>query len=163
MKKIESNMLFEYNDENVYCIEDDIFYTKITSKYGVKVCDFILLKDNNLIFIEAKSSIPKNNNDKEEFTLDIKKKFMDSLILYLGVINDRKNTISRIIHKNMKNSNLFKKKIKLLLIVNNVEKGNLETIRDYLSIKLRDFIYMFSIENILVINHEQAKSKGLIK
>jgi len=163
MKKIESNMLFEYNDENVYCIEDDSFYTKITSKYGVKVCDFILLKDNNLIFIEAKSSIPKNNNDKEEFTLDIKKKFMDSLILYLGVINDRKNTISRIIHKNMKNSNLFKKKIKLLLIVNNVEKGNLETIRDYLSIKLRDFIYMFSIENILVINHEQAKSKGLIK
>lgn len=163
MKKIESNMLFEYNDENVYCIEDDSFYTKITSKYGVKVCDFILLKDNNLIFIEAKSYIPKNNNDKEEFTLDIKKKFMDSLILYLGVINDRKNTISRIIHKNMKNSNLFKKKIKLLLIVNNVEKGNLETIRDYLSIKLRDFIYMFSIENILVINHEQAKSKGLIK
>ena len=137
-------MLFEYNDENVYCIEDDSFYTKITSKYGVKVCDFILLKDNNLIFIEAKSSIPKNNNDKEEFTLDIKKKIMDSLILYLGVINDRKNTISTIIHENMKNSNLFKKKIKLLLIVNNVEKRNLETMSGLFVDKMKRFyLYVF--------------------
>ena len=50
--------LFNSNHINTYYIEKDDLYTSI--KNGVKIVEFISFKGNQLLFIEAKKSRPKN-------------------------------------------------------------------------------------------------------
>ena len=52
----ESNMRFQYDDENIYRIENADIITKIE---GCKACEFIALKDDKILVVEAKSSSPK--------------------------------------------------------------------------------------------------------
>ena len=159
----ESNMEFTFEKNSYYSVEEDIFYSKLTSKYGVKISDFIVLKNNTLIFIEAKSSAPKNVEDLKSFCEDIYNKFLDTILVYVGVLNNRKNTISNNITNNMKNINVLKKEIKLMLIINGLEKKYLQDIQLVLEKSLRKLKYMFSIQSLILMNDIQAKSKGFIK
>lgn len=95
MKIIESGM--EFVTDNIFHIEKSSEYTNLGE--GVKSVEFIRSVDNNLFFIEAKSSFPNPNNvtpnsDKEhktgtelfnEAVSDICEKFMHSLNLYSAI------------------------------------------------------------------------------
>ena len=96
--KIESEMKF-ITDDFSYIMEDDSFYKKMSSKYGTKDVDFIVTRNNKLLFIEAKKSSPIR---LEEYTNEIVTKFTDSLIIFIGILFDRKNTKSTIITEQMK-------------------------------------------------------------
>jgi len=160
--KLESNMNFKFEKEYYYNIEEDSFYNKITSKYSAKVCDFITLIDSDLIFIEAKSSSPKDKEELESYMKDIYQKFLDSIMIYTSVLFDRKNTSSSNIIESMKKQSYLKKDIKLVLVINGMCKKALIDIKNVLEKSLRKLKYLFSISELIVINDVQAKSKGIV-
>jgi len=160
--RFESNMLFCFEKNYYYSIEEDMFYKKITSRYQAKVCDFIVYKEREILFIEAKSSAPKNKEDLNNFAQDIYQKFLDSLLIFIATKNDRKNTYSKNMSENLKKVSL-KSDIKLVLIINNMAKKDLSFLKEFLSRKMRKFLYIFSISDIVVMNDLQAKSKNIIK
>lgn len=73
----ESKMMFgEFDKEKVFIIEKSNLYKSLGK--GVKIAEFVLLQDlNKLIFLEAKSSSPRDTN-KIRFD-----EFIDFLNLYL--------------------------------------------------------------------------------
>ena len=154
----ESSMSFIL-PENSYRIDQDNFYNSKLLK-GVKDCDFIMYKDNQLLFLEAKTSAPR---DLKEYIEEITQKFRDSLLIYIAVIFNRKNTQSNIISNELSKKHLLKKPIKFILVIKNITKQHVIPIKDKLNIELRQFNRTFSIEeNIIVINEVQARSKGLV-
>lgn len=55
----ESDMEFgTYQEKQVFRIEESEQYTKKLRQQGVRCCEFILLRSNKLLFIEAKKVIP---------------------------------------------------------------------------------------------------------
>jgi len=154
----ESSMDFILS-ENTYKIDQDYFYNSKLLK-GVKDCDFIMYKENQLLFLEAKTNAPKQ---LDEYIVEISQKFRDSLLVYIAVIFNRKNTQSTIISKELNKTHLLKINIKLVLVIKNIAKQYLVPIRDALNKELRCFNSAFSIEeNVIVLNEEQARSKGLV-
>lgn len=162
IKKLESNMNFIFDENIYYSIEEDNFYNKITSRYGAKVCDFIIKKEKDLLFIEAKSSAPKDKQELNIYIQEISQKFLDSILIYLGVVFERKNTISKNINNNMKNKKFLEGSIKLVIVINGLPKKSLQDIQNVFQKIMRKLVYIFSINSIIVMNNEQAKSKGLV-
>lgn len=61
----ESEMDFgPYKEEDVFYIEKSNLYNNLKPK--VKIAEFILKRNNALIFVEAKSSVPNPNGEKPE-------------------------------------------------------------------------------------------------
>ena len=55
---VESGMQFGlYSDENVFRIEKSPQYQQKLMPNGVKSCEFVLLRDNTLFFVEAKTIV----------------------------------------------------------------------------------------------------------
>lgn len=158
----ESNMNFIFDDSYYYSIEEDGFYKKVTSKYGAKVCDFITYKNENLLFIEAKNSAPQSKDELHAFANEVSQKFIDSIFIYIGVVYDRDNTPSNIITSQMNNRKLLESHIKLILVINGLPKKALQDIQNIFEKVIKKFKYIFSISSILILNNEQAKSKGMI-
>jgi len=96
------------------------------------------------------------------FAQDIYQKFLDSLLIFIATKNDRKNTFSKNMSENLKKVSL-KSDIKLVLIINNMAKKDLSVLKEFLYRKMRKFLYIFSISDIVVMNDLQAKSKNIIK
>lgn len=81
MEVIESNMTFRFRDDATYHIEKSSEYEKVKSK-GVSCVELITLHRNCICFIEAKSSISKEENESQQkFWNDIRKKDIDSLLM----------------------------------------------------------------------------------
>lgn len=160
MIKYESEMNFIL-DNNSYIMEDDTFYEKMSSKFGTKDVDFIIKRENKLLFIEAKTSSPMNLNN---YTNDIVVKFIDSLYIFTGIILNRKNTQSTIITNEMNRISHIKGSMQLVLIIKNAEKSHLIPIRDLLQKKLRKIIKMYSLEtSVIVMNEAQSREKNFIQ
>ena len=93
MKRItESGMVFQFPAEQIFQIEGSALHRDIGE--GIKTVEFIAcLKDNELDFIEAKSSSPrptKENQDRfEEFISEIADKFIHSFNLYISAFLGR--------------------------------------------------------------------------
>ena len=87
----ESGM--DFIADNTFHIEHSPLYTDKLSGNRIKTVEFIRVKDNNLIFLEAKTTFPKpdDNPNAEEsgrFEIALKKvceKFIHSLNLYSSV------------------------------------------------------------------------------
>jgi len=160
MIKNESGMNFIL-DNYSYIMEDDIFYKKMSSKFGTKDVDFIIKRENKLLFIEAKTSSPK---ELEHYIYEIVIKYIDSLFIFTGIILNRKNTQSSIITPEMNKISHLKGSIQLVLIIKNIEKRHLIPIRDLLQNKLRKIIRMYSLESsVIVMNEAQSKNKNFIQ
>ncbi len=55
----ESDMQFgEYQENLIFQIEDSAQYKEKLRQNGVRSCEFILRRDNNLCFVEAKKVVP---------------------------------------------------------------------------------------------------------
>lgn len=89
----ESDMLFgDFEEESVFQIENSKLHKNVGN--GIKVVEFILLSiENELSFIEAKSSSPKPVKDNiirfNEFINEISDKFIHSFNLYYSAILQR--------------------------------------------------------------------------
>lgn len=95
----ESEMLFgEYEKNNVFRMEKSEQYRKLLMPYGIKICEFLLLRNGNLLFVEAKKSCPNyyeaNSTEEKkqkykEYVDDIAQKMKDSLAFYVNIILER--------------------------------------------------------------------------
>jgi len=160
MIKNESGMNFIL-DNYSYIMEDDIFYKKMSSKFGTKDVDFIIKRGNKLLFMEAKTSSPQ---ELESYITEIVVKYIDSLFIFTGIILDRENTKSSIITQEMNKISHLKGSIQLVLIIKNAEKRHLIPIRDSLQSKLRKIIKIYSLESsVIVMNEVQSKKKNFIQ
>lgn len=123
----ESDMEFgEYQEKQVFRIEESEQYTKKLRQQGVRCCEFILLRSNKLLFIEAKKSYPDPINgiikDKNQYYTDIKEiveKMQHSLDLYANILLNRyvQDGVSEEV-KNIENLEM-----RLVLVIKNADKS----------------------------------------
>ena len=172
----ESGMQFgEYDENQIFRIETSPQYTKSLRNKGIKSCEFILKKDSELFFIEAKSSCPrqvtkdvpddeKENKQKkyEAFIEEIASKMRNSLALYGNILLKRYTQEG--LTSNLVDTDLSAYSIKLILIINrkNEKWKPAPELRDAIEQYLKEEIKIWRTAPFLVITQEEAKEKGLI-
>lgn len=166
----ESEMIFgEYPKDKVFHMEKNEQYRKLLMPYGIKICEFLLLRKETLLFVEAKKSCPnyyeaENTEEKKqkykEYIDDIVQKMKDSLAFYVNVILERyekEGIPEELLEKVLKN-----KKLVFVLVVKNAEKKWLGPFADVFRKKLQHEMKIWHIQSFLVINEETAREKKLI-
>ena len=166
----ESNMQFgEYDEETVFHIEKSNQYKNGLMSNGVKCCEFILKKADTLYFIEAKSSCPnqitaESTEEKRkkynEYIVDITDKMRHSLALYANILLKRHDSTG--VPDKFLETDLSKKQIKLVLVVNKAESGWLAPLKDKLNKELKPESKLWKFTDIYVINEEHARKKNLV-
>lgn len=159
----ESKMLFgPYEEADIFKIETSSINQKAGEKIGI--VEFVLRRnENKILFIEAKSSSPRENTSKErynEFISEITNKFLNSFELYQALLYGRYETDEQI-GKNLKELNWKVSEIKFVLIINGHAKEWLVPIREALIKNMRNFLSIWK-GAIIVLNEEMAKQKHLI-
>lgn len=160
----ESNMRFQYEDESIYCIESADILAKIK---GCKACEFIALKDNNILVVEAKSSSPKpqSQEDFDQYITDITQKFSDTILLYNAIRIGRHGELNlNEIPQNVREIELNNVNYCLYLIVHGHQLAWMQPIQDALKQSLKHLLRLWNIpeRNVKAINDEIALEKGLI-
>ena len=89
---VESGMTFSFADSDVFQIEKSPTYLDLQN--GIKVCECIAADSAKaqIFLIEAKSSFSNPQNNLEHFSSnvsDITEKFINSLLLYYGLLLKR--------------------------------------------------------------------------
>ena len=161
MEFVESYMKFGFDDECFYRIEK----SSALSEY-VKPCEFIILQDSKLCFIEAKSSSPSpGKEDFDKFIGEIVQKFEDSILLYNAVKMKRHGEeASSEIPSNLNTAN-EDIRYRLYLVIHGHKSEWMPPIQDELRNKLRHILNAWNIKDIDVqaVNQDDARNKGLIK
>ncbi len=156
----ESRLNFIVEQEKVFVPEDEDFYKKLSSRASVKICDLIYLrasKSEELLFIEVKSSSPK---DTQDFVKGIRQKFVDSILVYVGAIANRRNTQAKNLPDELKSQTALTKKMRLVLIVKNLKKPEWRgRLRDDLQKECKTLEKLFSLEATQVYDPQLAISK----
>lgn len=161
----ESNMVFgDFEEDKIFQIEKSMLHNKIGN--GIKVVEFILLKDINVLnFIEAKSSSPKPVEDNEvrfnEYIGEISDKFIHSFNLYYSAILKRNKNYEEI-HNNFFELDSSKIKLRFILVIKNHKVEWLMPILDALKKNLAYHNIIWK-SDIIVINEKLAKEYGLVK
>ena len=171
----ESEMNFGPFDENDVCqIEKTALYEKI--KDNVQIAEFILKQNKKLIFIEAKSSSPK----QLQTSATINKGAKDVVVEYpspyiLEIYNKLNNALNLLLSTNLKcaideNNEILDfvdltdfggYKIKFYLVINGHKKEWLTEVQDALQKQLLPQMKIWNID-VKVINDEIAKQYKLI-
>lgn len=162
---IESNMIFgDFEEDKVFKIENSKIHNKIGN--GIKVVEFVLLKnDNELNFIEAKSSSPRPTKYNiirfNEFIDEISDKFIHSFNLFYSTILRRNKDYGEV------NNNFFeldnsKIKLKFILVIKGHEIEWLLPISDALKKKLSYQNTIWKSE-VVVMNDKIANKYNLVK
>lgn len=164
VQSIESSMTFEYDSDYGYRIDELPFYSKMSSKNGVKDCDFVWLKPNKrLWFIEAKSSTPHpydNSVGFADFIADIAIKFNDSIMLYFAMqLNLYKTPQSALPNKFIPFQEF---PIRIILVINAFKIDWLPLVQDKLNIMCKKYRYLASVNEIVVMNDDLARKYKLI-
>ncbi|MBX9598664.1 MAG: hypothetical protein K2X04_08825 [Burkholderiales bacterium] len=164
VQSVESSMTFEYNSDCGYRIDDLPFYTKMSSEYSVKDCDFVWLKQNKeLWFIEAKSSTPHpyTNSDKfASFIDEIVGKFNDSIMLYFAMQLNLSKTPQSLLP--IKFQPFQEQEIRLILVINGFKIEWATSVRDKLNLVCKKFRYLANVQEIVVLNDDLARRRKLI-
>ncbi len=161
---IESQMLFgPYEKNRVFQIEKSDTYNCLPEK--IKTVEFILIcNENNLNFIEAKSSSPKPIRENiirfDEFVKDVSEKFIHSFNLYYSTIVGRQEKFIELSDKFLQLDNR-KITIKFLLIIKGHKIEWLPAIHEELERKLYCHNKIWKID-IAVLNDELAIRHKLV-
>ena len=160
---VESGMSFDISDDKkVYYIEKEDKYCSIKSR-GIASVEVIWLKDEQVLFVEAKKSAPNPDSNEGDnfasFLSDINKKFADSFEIFERVWME--NGLSSYFY----NIDFDKYSIIFLLVINGFNKEWTIPIRDGLEQQIRKDKTFCALwhPRVIVINDQQARSKGLIK
>lgn len=161
---VESNMTFgPFHGEDVFYIEKSELYTAIGR--NVKIAEFILKKDDALIFIEAKSSSPrqlkKEDGSPSDFVVEISDKLRNSFELFMSanlkIADDEKCEASTLIDI----ADIKKYRVKFRLVISGHEKEWLSNIQNALEKNLQAQMNIWKIE-AKVLNDEIAREYRLI-
>lgn len=172
----ESGLRFgEYDEDQVFQIETSEQYTKSLRQNGIKTCEFILRKGEELYFFEAKQSCPRQimkdipDNEKEEkkkrydeFIQEIVLKMRHSLSLYGNIL--LKQYSQDKVPEKLVNPDLSNTQISLVLVIN-PQEGDWEPepeLRDDLQLHLKDEMKIWKIQSLFVITPQQARKKHFI-
>lgn len=161
----ESNMIFgDFEEDTIFQIEKSKLHNKIGN--GIKVVEFIFLRnENELNFIEAKSSSPRPTKDNivrfNEFIEEIVDKFIHSFNLFYSTILKRNKDYGEM------NNNFFEldnsqTKLKLILVIKGHEIEWLLPISDALKKKLSYQNIIWKSE-VIVMNEKIANKYNLVK
>lgn len=160
----ESNMIFgDFQEDEVFKIEMSTLHNKIGS--GIKVVEFVLLRNNNeLNFIEAKSSSPRPTSNNiirfNEFIDEISDKFIHSFNLFYSAILRRNNDYDEISSKFFQLDN-SKTKFKFILVIKGHDIEWLLPISEALKKKLSYQNIIWKSE-VIVMNDNIANKYNLI-
>jgi len=157
---VESGMIFGGHDES------DLFHMEespIREMLGLRTVEFVLRhRDNEILLVEAKSSSPKPGNLEkfDDFIEEIRDKFIHTLDLYFSIIVNRQTADE--MPAGFKTADYSSVKIILLLVINGHQIKWLPPIKDALKARLKRHIKTWLLD-VVVLNHEQAFSHGLIQ
>jgi len=164
----ESEMQFgDYRREQIFYIETSRQYTEKLRNKGIKSCEFILLKENKLYFVEAKKSCPKQitaemeeekRKKYKQYIKGIVLKMKHSLMLYSNIVLQRYSMDG--VPEALRD--LSKADVRLILIVKNAEKKWLAPFQDVLNKEMKDEMLIWKIPSFIVINEETARRKHFI-
>ena len=167
---IESGMCFgPYLDEDLFKIETSSQYTTNLLSNGIKSCEFIVKKNGDICFVEAKTSNPKEIEEEspeekkkkyEAYISDIATKMQDSLDLYLSILLGKYNPDG--VGSNLRYKNLAERDIRFILVIKNAEKGWLPPLQDRLRSEMKRYRLIWKAE-LYVLNAEMACQKGFVQ
>lgn len=121
MKFTVSNMKFEFPNETCWEIDGSKVYDTIRNK-GVKMADFVVLRnDDKLFVVEAKSSAPHFGDAKRfnEFIGDVYEKLTNALTLVVAMHLERYPKHLGSLPPGLQHLKISKVKFYLILVVNN--------------------------------------------
>lgn len=136
---------------------------------GVKSCEFILLRDHAIYFIEAKTSNPKETDEDtpadkiqkyHEYIEDVVDKMKHSVSLYAGILLRRHDSGG--VPEKLMSYDLSGKKIKLVLVVKNAKKEWLIPLQEKLWSTLGAFRVLWNIDGFYAINESTAREKHFV-
>ncbi len=160
----ESNMVFEFPEEDVFRIENCSTVKAIGE--GVKIVEMIVKHNTRLIFIEAKNSSPRpvsgNNVRFDEFMQEIYEKFCNSLILLAGIALNRPFKANSPLPASLTVPTIASMPIHFYLIINNHKEEWLPPLNDELNRLLGAVKKCFAIERVNVLNDLMARKLQLI-
>lgn len=164
MEFVESFMKFSFDDKNIFRIEEDELLTEYE---GLKTCECVVLINDHIAFIEAKSSSPhpKNTDDFNDFIGDIKQKFADSLRLFTEIKSQKhgEQAFNRL-PENIRLNNSESRTYKIFLIIHGHREDWLLGLLDTLREAMRDVVHQWNLRdsNIKVFNEVTALSSKII-
>lgn len=147
-----------FSKDDFFAIEEALQQKKLSSK-GVCSVEFVVKNNNSLIFLEAKTSIPR---DSDIFFTEITEKFEHSLIVLVNALLKR-NDLQNDLPANFTVNDSSLQSIKLLLVIKSVPSDYLQQLTDKLRKALKDVSVLWSIkpQNIQLINEERAVKHNL--
>lgn len=162
----ESNMIFgEYDKNDVFYIEKSEIYNKLKLE-SIKTTEFILLRENKILLIEAKTSTPnfemyKESDEKRKkyinFINDITKKFSDSIDIYSSLLLNYIHSYD--FPESFKTTSA---EIVLVLVIKQAFPTSLKHYKEKLEKELKSKMKIWNIKSLLVISEEKAREKNLV-
>lgn len=157
----ESGMTFSFEENDIFYIEKSERFNKIE---GAKPCECIVMHDDKVFLIEAKSSTPRPQN-KEQFVTfvgEIVQKFTDSYTYYTAAHQKRQQ--SDLVPPNLQSTPLARQNYEFCLIINGHLHEWLPPVLDQLKIMMKKTLKLWGFDDacVKVVNEQEALSKGLI-
>lgn len=160
---IESKMVFgPFNEADIFEIER----SNVNQLIGehIRTVEFIMRRaDEQILFIEAKSSSPQEQTGKErydEFITEIVEKFVQSFEIYHALRYNRYRTDMRI-GEHLLQQEWDKVDIKFVLVIHGHKKEWLPPLREALMKKMREYLKIWK-STVVVLNDEMAMNYHLI-
>ncbi len=163
----ESGMTFgPYPEGECFRIEKSTAYSLIQE--GVKIAEFALLRKAGTVvwIVEAKRSSPRpgNQQDFQAFVSEIRDKLANALELLVSLSIGRHEETRNDLPREFREIELKRVGFRLVLVVNGHPEHWLPPLQDGVQGALRPLIRIWSLGGtaVTVINHEKAKTFGLI-
>ncbi len=152
-----------------------LFHIEKSSQYQdcnrshVRCCEFVLLKNKKILFVEAKKSCPNSEKQEETgertakyhaFISEITEKMRHSLALYGAMLSGRRSMEE--VGDDIREANRETTEIVLVLVVKNASMDWLKNYADVFREQLRPEMRIWNVQSFQVINEEKAREKGLI-
>lgn len=171
----ESGLIFTFEESTCFRIEDDQLLSRLN---GVKCCECISTVNNDVIFIEAKSSAPKCirgdrhkasyagdsfpenweiKTNFDQFIENISQKFQDSYFFLKASLDGWHGDNKKLELEGMFNVN--RSNLKFILIITPAQDSWLQNLHDAVVNKMRHFLRAWNIPDtsVKVINPLMAK------
>lgn len=170
----ESDINFEFDDNNCYRIEEDVLVknSNCKSTSNNMACECVSVIDGFHYFIEAKHSVPRNTDGKvsdltlngkpipktwevydnyQHFLRSLSRKFIDSFNI-LRAITEKRHGQLRLDNIPLPDKKLNLDKLRFVLIVNfpfgtNIQKHELASLNDALKNEMRPFLKIWKIHD----------------
>lgn len=160
---IESNMIFgPFDEADIFEIEK----SNVNQMIGqhIRTVEFVMCRDKEqILFIEAKSSTPKEKTSKErynEFITEIVEKFVQSFEIYHALKYNRYHTNAEI-GEHLIQQKWDKVNIKFILVIHGHKREWLPPLREALMKKMNIYLKIWK-STVIVLNDEMAKRYKLI-